>query len=230
MSNKSLLVLTAIVATATSAPAAVILNVSDTRPGETANTVATTTLGSVSSTANVPTATYTITGLDLTSVGGGASEQIVFDIDYTQTNGSGVQVNGFGNISVTGGSSDNMVDGDETITATLSLNSTTFTGDISLGFVSFATGGVSNFSDESWDIIHENGTVSFVETTDKVATFAPSSFVTLDPVAGPGSDGGTFNVQGFDVEISTAIIPEPASLSLLALGSLLIASRRRRNG
>lgn len=204
--------------------------VSDTRPGELANTTPSSTSGTVVSDAAVPTMTYTVTGVDLTSVGGTASETIIFDIDYSQTNGTGVQVNGFGNISVTGGGDNNQVDGDETLTATVSLNSTTYAaGDIDLGFVTFVTGGVSGTADEQWNIITENGTTLYQSPGNNTANFASSSFVTLDPVAGDNFNG-TFNAQGYTINLTAtqAPIPEPASLALLGASAMLMFTRRRK--
>ncbi|MEM1353580.1 MAG: PEP-CTERM sorting domain-containing protein [Planctomycetota bacterium] len=166
--------------------------------------------------------TYTITGLDLTSVGGTASETIVYDVLFTQTGGTAVDFNGFGNIAVTGGGgADAQVDTTETLTATLSLNSTTFTGDIDLGIVFMAAGG--NGANDQWDVIHDGGTESLAGTGPgvNIATFAPSSFVTLDPTAGDG-----VNFQRFDVQVTA--VPEPGSFALVGLGGLLVCARRRR--
>lgn len=210
--------------------AIIIATVSDDRPGE-ISTLATTTAGSVNTPAAVPTATYIVSGLDLTSYGGGSGESIAFDVAYTfgGSGGTAVQINGYGNISVTGGDN-NQVDDLETITATVGFNegSSTFTGDfsdLSIGFTSFTTGGVSSpGTDEFWDITTESGTQSFQSPTPITTTFAASSYVTLDPVAG-NTRNGTFNVQGFDVQIS---IPEPASFALVALGGLVFLRRRHR--
>jgi hypothetical protein len=221
-----------VIATAAPADAAVIVTVSDTRPGELASTTPTTTLGSVASNAGMPTATYTLTALDLTSVGGGASETIVFDITYTQTGGSAPQVNGFGNISVTGGD-DNQVDLGETLTATVSLNSTTFAGVIALGLIELSVGGVN--AGETWDVIHDGGTISEAPGAGGTVktSFPASSFVTLDVTDGPYFSDAV-NIAGFQVLV-TADVPEPASMALLGLlavslsnrGGLLIATRRR---
>ncbi|MEO0474518.1 MAG: PEP-CTERM sorting domain-containing protein, partial [Planctomycetota bacterium] len=176
-----------------------------------------TTNGSVSAPPTLPTLTYTITGLDLTSVGGTASETIVYDVVFTQTGGTGIQFSGFGNIAVTGGNNA-QVDNTETLTATLSLNSTTFTGDIDLGIVQMAAGG--NQASDSWNVIHEGGTESLTGSPNGV-TFDPSSFVTLDPQSGNG-----VNLQRLEVQVTAA--PEPGSLALLGLGGLFVAARRRR--
>jgi hypothetical protein len=200
--------------------------VGDSRPGELDATTPTTTLGIVASTASVPTTTYTVTGLDLTSVGGGLSETIVFDVDYTQTGGSAAQVNGFGNISVTGGDN-NQIDLGETLTAMVSLNSTTFGGVVTLGLVEVGAGGVND--GEMWNVIHDGGTIaeSFGGGTT-FTSFPLSSFVTLE------TTNGTYitdqiNFAAFGVEITAEnAVPEPASLAGGLLGVALIAGRRRR--
>lgn len=223
MWNKSLLVLAVVVAAGASAPAAVIFEVSDDRPGELVATQPSTTLGSVTSTSSVPNTTFTVTGLDLTSVGGSASETIAFDIAYTQTGGSAVQINGFGNISVTGGDN-NQIDPGEALTATVSLNGalTTFGGTINLGLTSIQIGG-RDF-DEQFSITHQGGTINTPEEVLKSYGFSSSSFVTLATVdTDKPNDLG--NMEGYTVEI--IVVPEPASLALLSLGGLLIAVRRR---
>lgn len=220
---------------ASSLQAQVIFTVTDTRPGETSATVATTTDGSVSSTAAVPTATYIVSGLDLAAFGGGVGESIAFDVVYTQTGGSGVQVNGFGNISVTGGNNaqvdGNTTTGPESITATVGFNpgSSTFSGNfsiLSIGFTSFTTGGIADpGTDEFWDITTESGTQSFQSPGKSLSTFTESSFVTLDPVAGDNFNG-TFNVQGFTIQVT--VVPEPSTaLPAASLGLLALFSRRR---
>jgi hypothetical protein len=71
----------------------------------------------------------------------------VFDIDFSQTGGTGVGFNGFGNIYVTGGNANQISPGDA-LTASVSLTSTTFDGgnlsNLSIGFTSVNMGGYSN--------------------------------------------------------------------------------------
>lgn len=187
-------------------------------------------LGDVSTGTLTPSAaivapiTYTITGLDLTSVGGGASETIAFNITYSQSGGTGVQFNSFGNVSVTGGD-DTQISVGETLTATLSLNAaTTFTGSVSLGFIELIPGGLTATGGtpvETFDVIHAGGTFEGTSTStpSRTAIFDPSPYVTLEPTF------GAMNLQKLSVQIQA--VPEPGSLALLGLGGLLIARRRR---
>jgi len=213
------------------ANAAVVLTVSDqTRDGDNGSgtRTLTTTLGSVSAPPAVPTTTYTVSGLDLTSVGGGASETIAFDITYSQTGGTGVQFNGFGNVSVTGGE-DNQIDLGETLTATVSLNNglSTFSGLISLGIVQINAGGTT--SDETWNVIHDGGTIP-ATTANNPTSFAASSFVTLETTDGQ-QQFDRINLQAFHVEITadSVVIPTPAAWpAATALLTALAVRRRRR--
>ncbi|MEM9110866.1 MAG: PEP-CTERM sorting domain-containing protein [Planctomycetota bacterium] len=203
-------------------------------PGDTGSGPAnlSSTLGSVSAPAPVGLTTgltYTVTGLDLTSVGGTASETIVFDLNFSQTGGvtgdgtTDIQVNGFGNIAVIGsGANDNWVDGDETLTSTVVLDagSTTFGGTVEVGIIMLSAGNFgSSQPAERYDAIHDGGTELGVPVTNNPVSFDPSSFVTLDPTV------GGMNLERIDFQITA--VPEPGSLALLGLGGLLIARRRR---
>lgn len=191
-----------------------------------------TSLGSVSADPALPTMTYTVTNLDFTSVGGTASETVAFDITFSHggTGGTGVQFSSWGNISVTGGD-DNVVDNAETVTATVGINtgSTTYAGDLLIGFTSFSTGDVSVDADEFWNVITRNGTELLQSPGNTTVTFAASPFVTLDPVSG-NRRNGTFSAEGFDVQITaTSTIPEPSAALLggFVLMGLLIRRRSR---
>jgi hypothetical protein len=216
-------------ALAVSAQAQVVITVTDEIPdgaNGSGTRSLTTTDGNVSAPATLPTLTYTVTNLDLTSVGGAASETIVFDIDFSQTGGTGVGFNGFGNIYVTGGNANQISPGDA-LTASVSLTSTTFDGgnlsNLSIGFTSVNMGGYSNLDVAS--VTHDGGTIDkdYSTDTNRFANFAVSDAFTLATISSP--DG--VNLQGFDVEITA--IPEPSSLALLGLGLLgLFGLRHRR--
>ncbi|MCH7226876.1 PEP-CTERM sorting domain-containing protein [Haloferula sp. A504] len=186
-----------------------------------------TTLGDISAPANLLTTTYTISNLDLTSVGGTLTDTIAFDITYSQTGGTGVQFNGFGNVSVRGDSGDdNQIDVGETLTAAVSLNAglTTFGGVIGLGLVNADVGGLG--PSEEWNVIHDGGTIGRTGIAERLTSFASSSFVTIQPVqSNTGNDA--MNLQGFDVVINAAV-PEPSSLALVSGFVGLSLLRRRR--
>lgn len=216
------------------ARAEVVLTVSDAVPNGqpggsgSGNRTLSTTLGSVSAPAALPTMTYTVSNLDLTSVGGGVSETIAYDIAFTQTGGTGVQFNTFGNISVTGGGNDNFIQPGQTLTANVTLNTglTTFSGGITLGFLQFQAGGAS--AGETWDVVYDGGTINAGGNpiTNNPAEFpAPSPFFTVQNVANT-SDG--VNVQQYSVQITA--VPEPTIVTLLAAGAfvgLVVLGRRR---
>ena len=179
----------------------------------------TTTLGSVSGTPDLPTMTYSVSNLDLTSVGGGASETIAFNITFTQTGGNFVEFNGFGNVAVNGGNN-TQVDPGEALTATLSLNGglTTFGGAITADITQITIGGRSN--DEEFNVETESGTTNWpTGAIGNQVALPPTSFATLTSVVGLG------NIQAYTVTIDA--VPEPGSLALLGLGGLLVARRRR---
>lgn len=197
-----------------------------------------TSLGTVTAPPAIATTTYTISNLDFTSIGGTASETVAFDIAYSQTGGTGVQFNGFGNISVTGNGDNNQVEPDngvlgrtdETLTATLSLNAglTTYNNSlISLGFTESRLGGFD--SDETYELITSNGTTTVPEGGSNVVPISPSSnFFTLAPIdTDKGNDA--MNLSGFDVQITAVAVPEPSAALLMgfALMGLLIRRRSR---
>lgn len=182
--------------------------------------VLSTNLGSVSAPAGLATMTYIVSNLDFTSVGGSASETVAYDITYSQTGGSAVQFNSFGNISVRGGADNNQVEPGETLTATLSLNNalTTFnTSLISLAFTEARIGGYDPF-DESFDLTTSNGTTTVpIGGANVVPINPPSSFLTLATIDNPAKSNDAMNLSGFDVEV-TVSIPETSALGHVGLG------------
>lgn len=193
-----------------------------------------TTLGSVSAPSRVgatsagapllPTLTYTVTGLDLTAVGGSASDSVVFKVDFTHTGGTGVAFSTFGNIAIAGGATANQVSvTGETITSTLSFVSTTFAGglsNLSFGFTRISVGGFN--TDESADFTHANGTTSMTAPNNNGTqhhVIQPSGFFTYDPTNGPS------NLAGYNVLVTA--VPEPSGVLLGGIGLLGLFRRRR---
>ena len=230
-----------IVASAASLPAAVSVTVRDITPNGKPDVPAsvgtrslTTTLGSISAPAALPTLTYTLTNLNLTSVGGGLTDQIVFQVSFSQTGGSAVQFNSFGNVSVTGNGGDFFINTGETLTATVSLISTTFSGglgNLSIGFDFVNIGGTGSTTPpatpETWDIVHSGGTLSVTTSSNPFPAnnaIPLSSSFTIQNVTGPNLQ--TINLQGYEVEITA--VPEPASFSLIGVGALALLRRRRQ--
>jgi hypothetical protein len=198
--------------------AAVTLTMTELTPGAGNPTVA--SQGTLGSNNALPTQ-YTWTGLDFTSVGGSASDQIVFNVSYSQSGGTGVQFNTASNVSVTGGGDNNQVEGTETLTATIALTSTTFAGglsNLSIAFTRLNIGGFGNV--ESADVTHAGGTITQAVASGNFVDFAPSSFVTLDPITTTN-----VNIAGFNAQITA--VPEPSTALLGGLGLLALLRRRR---
>lgn len=177
---------------------------------------------SLSAPAVLPTFTYTLSNLDLQGVGGGASETVVFNVSFSQSGGTGLQFTSFGNISVTGAPNNIYIDGTETATATVALSSTTFAGDIAIGFTRLFVGDVG--TNETWNTIHDGGTVSGSQAAGNNNPFPVSSFFTLDPT----SANANLTIQGYNIDITaTEAVPEPSAALLGSFGILLLLRRRR---
>jgi hypothetical protein len=171
------------------------------RPGELEIKPPVSTLGSLISDQKLPTTTYTLKGLDLTGVGGKANEEIVFAVAYTQNGGTGVQFNSFRNVSVTGGVDDNQVDPGETLTATVSLVSTSFEGGnlskLSIGFTCVRLGG---FGRDQANITHAGGT----EFKDGRKDTEPTLKISKSTAFTIATKKGEINIQGFEVQITVS--------------------------
>ena len=216
-----ILVLLVALASATFLPAAVTITVSNFTPngissggGGSGTGAFSSTLGDEATDNGIPVTTYTITNVDLTSVGGTATESFSFTVSYTQTGGTGVQFNGFGNVSVTGGDS-NQVGTNETLTATIAMTSSSF-ADLSLtGFTIVRGGGVAGA---------DAGTFTHAGGSENISAGSSEASVTGTSVTLAVSTGA-INFEGFRAEF--VAVPEPASLSLIGLGTLVLLRRRR---
>jgi hypothetical protein len=215
-------------ASAASLPAAVTITVANNTPNGTASGgsgtgagAISTTFGSISSNLGMPVTTYTVSNVDLTSVGGTATESFTFTVSYTATS-DGVtpaspQFNGFGNVSVTGGDN-NQVSGGETLTATIALTSTSFPSLSLVGFTSARAGGVG--AGEVGTFTWTGGGSYNITTGPGILTNSVTgNFFTL------AVSTGTMNIEGFGAQF--VAIPEPASATLLALVAAGMLRRRR---
>ena len=166
--------------------------------------------------------TYTISGIDLTSVGGTASESFIFTVTYSATTDGSTpgiaRFNSFGNVSVgditVADGDDNQVDGTETLTATISLVSSSFAGLSLEGFTAARAGGVSNGETGTFTHAGGTGSVTFANRQPSVS----GDTVTL-------STDNPMNFEGF--RASFVAVPEPASASFLVLGVAALLRRRR---
>lgn len=208
-------------ASATCLPAAVTITVSNFAPNGSASGGSgsgvgafISTLGDEATDNGMPVTTYTMSNVDLTSEGGTATESFTFTVSYSQTGGTGVQFNGFGNVSVTGGDN-NQVGTDETLTATVALTSSSFAGLSLTGFTQVRGGGVAG-TDE--------GTFTHAGGTESISAGSSAPTVTGTTVTLAVSTGA-INFEGFRAEF--VAVPEPASVSLLGLGALALLRRRR---
>lgn len=212
-------------ASAACLPAAVTITVANNVPNGSASGgsgtgagLLSTTSGTIASNRGLPVTTYTVTGINLTSVGGTASESITFTVGYNGTtdgvNPGTPTFSTFGNVGVgTGG----IVSGTETLTATIALTSSSFAGLTLTGFTKARAGGFS--SGESGTFTWQGGgtdTVAFGDTVSNIT----GNFFTFAAIG-----ASTLNIEGFEAQFSA--VPEPASVSLLALGGISLLRRRR---
>lgn len=182
-------------------------------------TSGTITASTSSGAVTLPVTTYTVTGVNLTSVGGTASESFSFTVGYNGTT-DGVTAaapifSGFGNVGVgTGG----QVNGAETLTATVTLTSTSFANLSLTGFTLARAGGVG---------AGETGTFAWTGGSFGISSGGNTSTnsVTGNSFTLTAGSGSTINIEGFNVAFSA--VPEPTSASLLALGAVALLRRRR---
>lgn len=213
-------------------PAAVTITVANNVPNGTASGapsgtgvgsgIISSTSGTMTSNRGLSVTTYTVTGVNLTSVGGGASESFSFTVSYTgTTNGSTPSTvnftSPFGNVAVGG---DNFISGTETLTATITLTSSTFPDLTLVGFTTTRIGNLTT-SGESGTLTHGGGTTSFANGIPNVIVYPVSgNFVTYQV-----NGSTTVNFEGFTADFIA--VPEPAATTLLGLASLALLRRRR---
>jgi hypothetical protein len=170
----------------------------------------------------IPTITYNLSNLDLQLVGGSASDSIEFTVTFSQVGGTSVQFNSFGNVSVTGGDN-NQVDPAESLTATATISSTTFSGGLSNLFIAFTGMKIGGYgSGDVVDMIHSTGSLTrdyAISTNSNVVMSSPTTYFTVDVTSGKA------NLQGYSIQITA--VPEPSSMLLYGL-SLLGFLRRKR--
>jgi len=220
--------------TAASLPANILIDVANFAPNGSASGgsgtglgALTTSEGSIGSDRGMPVTTYTVSGLDLSSLGGGAGESFSFTITYTATtDGStpGTPVfNGFGNVAVDGGASNAQVDGAETLTATIALTSSSFAGLSLAGFTEARAGGVSDT--ESGTFAWDGGSFSITGSANRTATIDPTAGITALTLS---VQVGQMNFEGFKAEF--VAVPESSTFALLcgvfALGLILVRRRK----
>ena len=233
----SILAIFAGLATTAALPASVVITTTVQIPngtasggnGSGANSALTTTSGTISASTSgspavvtLPVATYSVTGVDLTSVGGTANESFSYTVTYTATSDGTTPASptysAFGNIGVgTGTGSVGVVNGSETLTATVALTSSSFV-DLSLTGFSFARAGGVN-AGESGTFVWTGGSFNILPGVTIASDVTGTAFTLT---AGGAS---TINIEGFGVRF--VAVPEPASASLLVLGALSLLRRKR---
>lgn len=171
--------------------------------------------GTIASDNGLPATTYSVTNVDLTAVGGTATESFTFTVTYSQTGGTAVAYSGFGNVGVSGNADIN-INGAEVLTTSVSLDSSSFAGLSLIGFTQARAGGFA--SGETGTFAHGGGSVD-VGFGDTIKTISGTTF---DFSVASGSN---LSLEGYTVGFEA--VPEPASASLLALGSLALLRRRR---
>ncbi|BDS07016.1 hypothetical protein NT6N_20560 [Oceaniferula spumae] len=168
--------------------------------------------------------TYDLTNVDLTSVGGTANETIQLTVSLTGT--TGVAANpylpNYGGDGAVGRDGGGLIYGstNDTLTATVALVSSTFSGVTVDGFDEVSFGGFIASQNESANIIHEGGTTLASSPSGNTYTLPPSSFMTIDAIS------GAFNLVAYEIQLTA--VPEPSSTALLGLGGLALIMRRRR--
>jgi hypothetical protein len=170
----------------------------------------------ITSDRGLPATTYSVSNVDLTSVGGTATESFTYTVTYSQTGGTDLVYTGFGNVGISGGSDLN-INGAEILTVTVALGTSSFPNLSLTGFTQARAGGFA--SGETGTFTHGGGTTG-VAFGDTIKTISGSSF---DFSVASGS---ALSLEGYTVGFLA--VPEPASASLLAFGAVALLRRRRK--
>ncbi len=196
---------------------------------------------------SVITATYTVSGLDLSSLEAGATNA---SFDFT-LQFAGFNVDGAGNRSAldieqfVNGSRANValgvgntnIDAGQEIDVTLSVsNITGFTGNISgLGFDQVTLGNAQN-DDDAATVLFGDGTSFSFDNGGAAGNFGQQAtplgtLVPTDNFTVTGVDGAVRLLEiGVSFEATAAAaVPEPSSMFALGIGALGFCVRRRRN-
>lgn len=204
--------------------AAVTIVVSDRQPGDANRSLQVTSgVGAVvGNNSNLPNLSYTLSGVNLTSLGGVANHTIVFTAAFDSPEGP-LNYNGNGHIGVVGGtgggSEGNRVNDNETLTGIFSLSSISDGFDpnkINVGATRMVFRNVNG--GESFDIA--TSSQSFTASSEEFG-ITSSSFFTISNATEDG-----VNLRGFDITITA--VPETSSVVAgLLIFSGLITNRRR---
>jgi len=184
------------------------------------------TTGTVTQTAgNASGVAYQLNNVNLTSVGGTATETINFNLVFSSSTGTVNYSTAYDVLSVGGGGT---IDPTETLTVTVGgITSSTFPiAKLSiLGLTEVEIDSMG--ADESMDLAHDGGSSSNIPGTGTkydVFPFAASNYFTVT------GNTGRYYLSGLSIQLNaeTVAVPEPSSAAVFGLAGLTLLRRRRR--